>query len=58
MHVQTNYGKLRIPFIVAIMEKAAVVAQSVRAFASHAAGWVFESQLRQTLNIQTFRHQR
>ena len=34
-------------------ERTAAVAQLVRAFASQAEGWVFESQTRQTLVIKT-----
>ena len=38
-----------------MLEKTAAVAQWARAFASHADGWVFESQPRQTQVVKTGR---
>ena len=38
----------------AFIALAALVAKSVRPFASHAEGWVFKSQLRQTYVVKIF----
>ena len=42
-----------ICIIINLCIETAVVAQSVRAFVSHAEGWVFESQQRQSQVVKT-----